>query len=240
MDVPLGYDDKGSESTTLKKKTTKKVKIKRKRKVLKRRNNTSGSLSRPFLNLLLFIASIKVGTTKDGEKVRLLSGLDQVIGGQLPASECVKVCGVKPPQYLFYSVSGMACDVIQIIIDSILFHTAQIKDHSFCWSCSFVISILFRHSSHRYLVFGAYVGGYWRSLCRMYGGYSFSIVFSTFFNWLITTKFQAEHYVAYIFTLLWTGGVNYFILKRLWSFTGNKNEKEEENINNRMNHVHIL
>jgi len=31
------------------------------------------------------------------------------------------------------------------------------------------------------------------------------------------------HYVAWVLTLLWTGVVNYFILKRLWSFGDTNN-----------------
>jgi hypothetical protein len=67
-------------------------------------------------------------------------------------------------------------------------------------------------------VFGDYVGGYWMSLGRMYAGYSIIIVISTVFNIVMTRRAKLPHYVAWVITLLWTGIVNYFILKKIWTF----------------------
>lgn len=67
------------------------------------------------------------------------------------------------------------------------------------------------------------MGGYWKSLGRMYAGYSLIIVISTIFNYCMTTVWILPHYVAYVFTLLWTGIVSYFTLKHLWSFGGASN-----------------
>ena len=39
-------------------------------------------------------------------------------------------------------------------------------------------------------------------------------------NIAMTHYIRLPHYVAWVITLLWTGIVNYFILKRLWSFGG--------------------
>lgn len=85
---------------------------------------------------------------------------------------------------------------------------------------SFTVSVVFRHTSHRYLVFGRYVGGYHKSLIRMYGGYSFSIVASTGINWVLSRVTSIGHYGLWVITMLWTGIVNYFILKKLWTFDG--------------------
>jgi hypothetical protein len=98
--------------------------------------------------------------------------------------------------------------------------TWGIEDASLCWALGFGMSIIFRHTSHRYLVFGDYVGGYAKSLLRMYGGYSIIIVISTMFNIIMTKLAKMNHYAAWIITLLWTGIVNYFILKKIWSFGG--------------------
>ena len=84
-----------------------------------------------------------------------------------------------------------------------MLHT-QIEDASICWAATFFLSVVFRHSFHRYLVFGDYVGGYKASLARMYGGYSIIIVLSTLFNILMTRVATFSHYVAWILTLLWT------------------------------------
>jgi nitrogen fixation protein FixH len=64
----------------------------------------------------------------------------------------------------------------------------------------------------------------------MYAGYSIIIVLSTFFNIVITKKMDMPHVFAWIVTMLWTGIVNYFILKKLWSFDGRiKKEDDDKN-----------
>jgi hypothetical protein len=52
----------------------------------------------------------------------------------------------------------------------------------------------------------------------MYAGYSIIIVISTVFNVVMTRDLKFSHYFAWFITLLWTGVVNYFILKYLWNF----------------------
>jgi hypothetical protein len=153
------------------------------------------------------------------DAVYWIAGLDRVLFGTAAAAETVTVAGVKPPRYLFYMMSGMGCDVIQLCMD--VFLHRYIEDASICWATTFFLSVVWRHSSHRYLVFGDYVGGYWASLGRMYGGYSIIIVLSTIFNVVMTRgAAHLSHYVAWILTLLWTGIANYFILKKLWSYGG--------------------
>ncbi|CAB9502839.1 expressed unknown protein [Seminavis robusta] len=150
----------------------------------------------------------------------LVTGLNRVLLGTQPACEVVTIGGIHPPRYLCYMISGSLCDIIQFFIDVALHFCFGIDDPSLCWALGFGGSIVFRHSSHRYLVFGDYVGGYWNSLKRMYAGYSIIIVLSTIFNIVMTRMAMLPHYVAWLITLLWTGIVNYFILKKLWSFGG--------------------
>ena len=157
-----------------------------------------------------------------GEKLFIVTGLRQVFYGTLPAAEVVRIAGIRPPRYLCYMISGSGCDIIQFVL-YILFYQ-QLKDASVCWALSFGSSILFRHTTHRYLVFGDYVGGYWRSLGRMYAGYSIIIVLSTIFNFVVMRYVDIPHILAWVLTILWTGIVNYFILKKLWSFGGSKKE----------------
>ncbi len=180
--------------------------------------------------------------SNDG-RISLVTGLDQVfLDGTMPASQAVKICGMRPPQYLWYMLSGSFCDLIQLFIDLLIHITFGIENASVCWILGFSLSILVRHSSHRYLVFGMYVGGYRNSLMRMYGGYSISIILSTIANYIMTEWYAVPHYVAWVFTLLWTGVVNYFILKKLWSFGGsttgpinNNNNNNNHNSNNSHN-----
>eukprot|EP00536_Pseudo-nitzschia_multiseries_P001666 jgi/Psemu1/300913/fgenesh1_kg.21_\ len=166
------------------------------------------------------------GRDVPGDDPLLITGLRKVIYGTQPAAEVVKIAGMSPPRYLCYMISGSGCDVIQFFL-YILFYW-QLKDASLCWALSFGSSIVFRHTTHRYLVFGDYVGGYWRSLGRMYAGYSIIIVLSTIFNYVVTNTFSISHVITWILTMLWTGIVNYFILKKLWSFDGKKNEDTSE------------
>jgi hypothetical protein len=62
----------------------------------------------------------------------------------------------------------------------------------------------------------------------MYAGYSIIMVISTIFNIVMTKVFLFSHYEAWIATLLWTGIVNYFILKHIWSFGGSSGDKRKE------------
>lgn len=166
----------------------------------------------------------------DGENNNLfiITGLRKVFYGTQPAAEVVRVAGIRPPRYICYMISGSGCDIIQFLF-YVLFYR-QVNDASMCWALSFGSTIVFRHTTHRYLVFGDYVGGYWRSLGRMYAGYSIIIVLSTLFNIVITKKMDMPHVLAWIITMLWTGIVNYFILKKLWSFDGSS-KKEDDNKN---------
>lgn len=164
---------------------------------------------------------------KEGYKdIPIITGIDRVLYGTQPAAEVVEVLGVHPPRYLCYMISGSGCDILQFFFDVMLHVVFHFQDASFCWALGFGLSVVFRHTTHRYLVFGDYVGGYWRSLGRMYAGYSIIIVLSTIFNVIMTRKAKFPHYVAWITTMLWTGIVNYFILKKLWSFGGNAAKRE--------------
>jgi len=191
-----------------------------------RRNGSGPSSSERFESRLCrrivdFFQSLQfpqICTKHNCSSVPLISGLDKVIYGTIPASEVVKIGGIKPLRYFWYMLSGTLCDVFQFAFDYILHLGMGINDPSTCWALGFTLSISIRHSSHRYLVFGDYVGGYWHSLARMYAGYSIIIVISTIFNLIMTNSLNLSHYVAWVITLLWTGVVNYFILKRLWSF----------------------
>jgi len=159
--------------------------------------------------------------------VPILTGLEAVLDGTMPASQSVTIVGIRPYPYLCYMLSGMICDIWQLLFDVFLHWGCGLQDPTMCWSIGFVVSIVPRHSALRYMVFGDYVGGYWKSLGRMYVGFSLSIVLSTIFNYIMTTKMGIPHYVAWIATLIWTGVVNYFVLKKMWSFGGGDKKDDE-------------
>lgn len=157
---------------------------------------------------------------KSPEPVHFISGLEMVLYGTSSAADSVLLLGLKPPRYLWYMWSGSFCDVIQLAFDYMLHKFLNVQDPTICWTTSFVMSVVFRHSSHRYLVFGDYVGGYWVSLIRMYAGYSIIIVLSTVVNLCLTRLTELSHYLAWFITIFWSGITNYFILKRLWGLGG--------------------
>jgi len=93
---------------------------------------------------------------------------------------------------------------------------------------SFFFSIGFRHSSHRYLVFGEYNGTYYESLVRMYISYTFVVLLSTAFNVVMVRTMRLGWMYAWVITLVWTGGVNYFIIKQLWGVGGEFRKGESQ------------
>ncbi|MGK3733623.1 MAG: putative flippase GtrA [Bacillariaceae sp.] len=155
----------------------------------------------------------------DDNALYIITGVGKVWYGTRPAAEVVKIFGFIPPRYICFMVSGCVCDVVQFIIYA-TFYWLIINDPSLCWMTSFFGSIVFRHTSHRYLVFGNYIGSYWNSLIKMYLGYSIIIIISTIFNIIMTKYVKVPHLIAWFITLLWTGVVNYFILKKIWSWDG--------------------
>lgn len=163
---------------------------------------------------------------REGNKLYVITGIRKVWYGVRPASECVQIFGFVPPRYLCFMVSGILCDVVQFLIYIILYW--MFKNPTLCWMLSFFGSVIARHTSHRYLVFGDYVGGYYRSLLKMYGGYSIIITLSTIFNFIMTKVLKFPHIMAWFVTLLWTGIANYFILKKIWSWGSNSNDRNHQ------------
>jgi hypothetical protein len=154
------------------------------------------------------------------ERIKLIEGLDEVVFGTLAAADAVTVCRLRPPRYAFFVLSGASCDVVQLFLDMGLHFWVGIEQAMICWFGGFFLSIVVRHTFHRYLVFGAHVGGYFGSLFRMYLGYSISIILSTVFDYVMVDMMDLPHYIAWTVTLLWTGVLNYYMLKRCWKIGG--------------------
>jgi hypothetical protein len=128
------------------------------------------------------------------------------------------LCGYKMPQYFWFMISGALCDVIQAILDFIVYniYVYEWERATVCWTISYTLSIIFRHSSHRFIVFGDFEGSYCVSLGRTYLAYSASIVISMVTNHFIVDIFRISHARAWLATMIWTGIVNYFLLKASW------------------------
>ena len=126
--------------------------------------------------------------------------------------------GHKIPQYFYFLVSGALCDMVQFFIDICIWqvYVIEFERATVCWTLSYILSIVVRHTSHRLLVFGEYEGTYCWSLGKTYLTYSSSIVLSTITNHLLVEGFGIAHEIAWISTMLWTGILNYILLKNSW------------------------
>jgi hypothetical protein len=148
-----------------------------------------------------------------------ISGLDQVVFHDQSVADAVVIAGsIRPWPYLCYMLSGMICDIFMLLFDVFLHFGLGLTNATTCWLLGFGLSIVPRHAALKYMCFGRYIGGYYYSLARMYAGMSASIALSTVGNYYMTQRWGVPHYVAWLATLIWTGVVNYFVLKYLWAF----------------------
>ena len=130
----------------------------------------------------------------------------------------LRVCGHKVPLYPLFMVSGAVCDVFQALIDYFIskVYTLDYGRTTVCWTLSYTLSIILRHSSHRLLVFGDYEGTYCMSLTRTYMAYSSAIVISMFANHQLV-HYGLGHREAWVITMLFTGVYNFLVLKKSWN-----------------------
>lgn len=163
--------------------------------------------------------------TSSSSRIPLIKGLERVLNGTQPASEAIATCGMKPHRFIWFIISGLLCDIVQFMIDLILYYVLKIQSSTLCWAIGLSLSIAIRHTSHRYLVFGNYVGGYFHSLIRMYTGYSIILISSTVFNLALVEIGHLKHYTAWVVTLIMTNVMNYFLLRKLWSWDSGKRWK---------------
>ena len=97
-----------------------------------------------------------------------------------------------------------------------IIYTLEWEKPTVCWTVSYILSIVLRHSSHRLIVFGEFEGSYFYSLSKTFGAYAASIILSVTTNHILSTYFAVAHRDAWILTMLWTGLFNYFMLKKTW------------------------
>jgi len=145
----------------------------------------------------------------------------------LAHQEKCRIFGYKMPQYFWFVVSGGICDVVQAFLDygvSIIY-TSNYEKVTVCWTVSYILSIWVRHYTHKTLVFGDYEGTYWASLWRLYVAYFGSIVLSGVTNSMMVNNLGLTHMQAWVITMLWTGILNYFMIRGTWKGTAAEKEK---------------
>ena len=156
----------------------------------------------------------------DRTVVYWIQGLDRVLFQKdTCCAQDIRLVGWKPPRYVWFALSGGLCDIIQLGMLYLLhmYVLPANMDTSISWMIAFCTSIFFRHTSHRFFVFGSYIGGYTQSLIRIYMGYSVTIVLSTILNHVLNRMLKVNLFLLAILTMAWTGVVNYFILKYFWN-----------------------
>jgi putative flippase GtrA len=171
--------------------------------------------------------------SEDRTVVHWIQGLDRVVFHKdTCCAQEIRLLGWKPPRYIWFALSGAICDIIQLGMLYLL-HVYLLPTHidtSISWMVAFCTSILFRHTSHRFFVFGTYVGGYTQSLIRIYMGYSVTIVLSTILNYILNRILAVNLFVLALLTMAWTGIVNYFILKYFWNIGSNSSNGNHKSV----------
>ena len=74
-----------------------------------------------------------------------------------PLAETCVVCGRRPPRFLFFVLSGSACNGVQLGLDRLLILAlpeGRWWVPTLCWTLSYALSISVRFVSHAALVFG--------------------------------------------------------------------------------------
>ena len=146
------------------------------------------SPGRPLPESLDRVARVMAGETSDAPRP--------------PLAETCTFCGKRPPQFVFFAVSGTLGNVIQLGLDR-LFVTFVFDDSlwwapTLSWTASYSLSIAFRHFSHAFLVFGPPAGHWAVALAKTYATYFTTIVASTATNLFFVTSLRMRHELALV------------------------------------------
>ena len=152
-----------------------------------------------------------------------------------PLADRVRCGGRRLPRYAWYMLSGAICDVLQFLIDRVVYTSALVamlpyERDTVSWTVAYVLTIAMRHETHRIFVFGAYEGSYWRNLGKMYMTYATTIAASIVLRSMlaraaeylppILLAYASARTYGYFATMLFTGIFSYFALKRAWGSSG--------------------
>mmetsp|Transcript_29614 Transcript_29614/g.75226 ORF Transcript_29614/g.75226 Transcript_29614/m.75226 type:complete len:310 (-) Transcript_29614:170-1099(-) len=137
-----------------------------------------------------------------------------------PLAETCVVCGRSPPRFLFFVLSGSACNGVQLGLDRLLILVlpeGRWWVPTLCWTLSYALSITFRFVSHAALVFGPHRDPPLLALGKTYLTYLSTIVSSTGVNLGLVTGAGMSHELALLptaaFSVLWS----YLALSYTWA-----------------------
>lgn len=168
------------------------------------------SPGRPLPESLDRVARVMAGETSDAPRP--------------PLAETCTFCGKRPPQFVFFAVSGTLGNVIQLGLDR-LFVTFVFDDSlwwapTLSWTASYSLSIAFRHFSHAFLVFGPPAGHWAVALAKTYATYFTTIVASTATNLFFVTSLRMRHELALVLTAMFSVIWSYWALRYSWRSKG--------------------
>ena len=137
-----------------------------------------------------------------------------------PLAETCVVCGRSPPRFLFFVLSGSACNGVQLGLDRLLILAlpeGRWWVPTLCWTLSYALSISVRFVSHAALVFGPHCDPPLLALGKTYLTYLSTIVSSTAINLGLVVGGGMTHELALLptaaFSVLWS----YVALSYTWA-----------------------
>ena len=121
------------------------------------------------------------------------------------------------PQYPRFAISGLIGTVLFYLLYKLVFILNPIGWHhaAVSWTVSYLCSIIWQHSLHQTLVFqttGGKSTSYLKELGLTYVSYSAGIVLSHFTMILLVDILYFDYQLAWLFTLSFTGLINYLFL----------------------------
>jgi len=131
-----------------------------------------------------------------------------------------------PMPFLWFNISGYIGTFFFFLAYEGLYRACSISNcASISWITAYILSIIWQHALHRYLVFGA-SGSYWWSLFGTYAAYTLSLIVSSALNFVLVTHLNVYHRYAFGLTLVITGILNFFTVRSAFK-SGNEKNKHE-------------
>eukprot|EP01130_Rhizamoeba_saxonica_P000491 TRINITY_DN10472_c0_g1_i2.p1 TRINITY_DN10472_c0_g1~~TRINITY_DN10472_c0_g1_i2.p1 ORF type:complete len:138 (+),score=10.37 TRINITY_DN10472_c0_g1_i2:39-452(+) len=114
-------------------------------------------------------------------------------------------------RFILFNISGgIGTGLFYIVYEQIY---ASLPYQAYAWTLSYMLSIIWQHALHTFMVFGASKGGYWKSLFWTYVSYSIGIIASHFIMFILE-YINLEYRIAWLITLVATGCLNYFTVTK--------------------------
>lgn len=138
----------------------------------------------------------------------------------------------KRTQFIRFVISGTIGTALFYLLYEFLYFLLQyakpLLDYraSISWFVSYVLSILWQHALHRYLVFGTQ-NSYWKTLFWTYVSYTLSLVISPAIIYLLVDYMGMYYQLGWVISLCATGLFNWVTLKFSFSLEGGSKPEDK-------------